>query len=581
MGAWKRWRRATPFGLVAVLLLAATRPLGAPLPDPTSPPSPSAVLGAPDRPAGPPTSSTAGPPAGGATGLAGTGSTSDDPALAEVAREIERAIERRGWRGSRWGVLAISGVTGDTLVARDIDVPLAPASNVKILTSAASLFHLGPDFRFPTLVLSDAPVVDGTLQGDAVLYGTGDPALSDRFFESDDEPFRRLARELARQGIRRVAGDVLGDGTFFSGPVVPSTWENGHLTAAYGAPVAALSANDNLVTLRIVPAAEPGDPPEIHTEPEGAKLHLEVDATTVARAPRPLAVERPERHGPIVVRGEIHAQARDQWRRLPVTDPPLFAASLFRRALEEEGIRVDGEVRTVGPADGERVARGSVHAPAFGKTVGSRVLALHRSPPLEELLPIVNQRSNNFYAELFLKSVGRMARGEGSFEAGTAAVETYLEERAGIDGEHLRLADGSGLSRDNRATAAALLEVLQHVDRQPYAEAFWASMPIAGESRHLRRMGRTSAAGNLQAKTGTIRNVSALSGRVRTADGEPVYFSVVANDVPSSWAAKDVEDAIGGRLAGFRRQEGPVRTAGEVAEDVRVGAEGAEGTDRR
>lgn len=561
--ASRRSRMRAILGLTALLpLLLLPNPAAGPLhetADASNDPSTIALT----PPASGPLANGGGPTPVEAGGFEARGT--DDPAFAVVAQEIERSVRARGWRDSRWGILAVSGETGDTLVARDVHEPLAPASNVKILTSAAALFHLGADSRFPTLVLADEPVTEGVLQGDLVLYGTGDPALSDRFFDSDLEPFQKLARKLAEQGVERVAGDVVGDGTFLPGPPIPSTWDDTHLTARYGAPASALSANDNLITLRISPADEAGEPPVVETEPEGAKVRVDVRATTVAQPSRPMAVERPDRDGPIEISGEIHLQARDQWRRIPVTDPPLLTASLFREALKGEGIQVDGEVRSSAPGDAA-VARGSLSAPAFERRGGPRVLAIHRSPPVEELLSMVNGRSNNLYAELLLRAVGQAAHGDGSFPGGVEAVEAYLSRRVGADSDAFHLADGSGLSRENRASAAGILEVLQHIDRQPYADAFWGSMPIAGDSRDLRRMGGTAAAGNLQAKTGTIRNVSALSGRVRTGDGEPVYFSIVANDVPSSWGAKDVEDRIGERLAAFRRQNGPVRTAGGTEE---------------
>ncbi len=514
-------------------------------------------------------------------------------ALGALQSEIARHLAQGAGRSGNWGVFAISGAQGDTLFARNQETPLAPASNQKLFTSAGALYHLGPDFRFATFLLADGQVRGGTLQGDLILYGTGDPALSDRLLDSEVAPFREFARELRRQGVHTIAGDVLGDGTFFNGPSRRDSWNPRDLNDWFAAPVSALSFNENVVTLQIQ-ASAPGESPRVLTQPRGAVLPLANQGRTVAGGTRtPLMVVRDDPDAAIELRGEMRLGQADVWRRITVSDPPAFAASILKRVLREEGIQVEGSSRSVPHASQSRVTGTRVVAPGFqvpgnpgvgenGRSAeaprpggsadaGPWTVAVHHSPPVRDLLGVVNKRSHNLYAEALLLALGRAVWGDGSFDGGTRVLTQYLTQVVQIDGDGLLVVDGSGLSRLNRARASDLVKLLAHMDQDEHAEAFWTSLPEAGNQRELRRMYRSAAAGNLRAKTGTIHRVSALSGVVRTVDGEPIYFSIMANDVPSPWAAKQVEDRIGIQLAGFTRPFDPdlgvpVRRAGEAGD---------------
>jgi D-alanyl-D-alanine carboxypeptidase/D-alanyl-D-alanine-endopeptidase (penicillin-binding protein 4) len=198
--------------------------------------------------------------------------------------EISRLVRSPGWRGAEWGVLAISLERGDTLVAMDPEARLAPASNQKLFTSAAALHYLGPEFRFPTFLLTDGTVRDGILEGNLILYGTGDPAISDRILSGPTEPFREFATVLREMGIHTVTGQVIGDASYFEGPARHASWNARDLDDWYAAPVSALTFNENVVTLR-VRGDRPGASPLILTEPEGAGLLVTNHATTVAGRP--------------------------------------------------------------------------------------------------------------------------------------------------------------------------------------------------------------------------------------------------------------------------------------------------------
>jgi D-alanyl-D-alanine carboxypeptidase/D-alanyl-D-alanine-endopeptidase (penicillin-binding protein 4) len=248
------------------------------------------------------------------------------------------------------------------------------------------------------------------------------------------------------------------------------------------------------------------------------------------------------------------AGSRDVWRQMTVGVPARFAAETFRRTLEDRGLVVEGNTRIEElPA---RSVASNFSAPASGRR-GARILARHVSGPLTDYLEVVNKESNNLFAELVFRAIGRVAEGVGSFEASARAVKRTLDG-IGVDTTGLTQLDGSGLAGGNRVTAAAFVQTIEAMSEGDLWPQYWASLPQAGTRRELGRMYRTAAAGNLRAKTGTIEHVSALSGLVRSADGERLAFSILVNDSRSQTRAKRVENLIGVRLASFRRAPGDV-----------------------
>ncbi|NNF38667.1 MAG: D-alanyl-D-alanine carboxypeptidase/D-alanyl-D-alanine-endopeptidase [Gemmatimonadetes bacterium] len=469
------------------------------------------------------------------------------PPLATAREALQRSIDGilggTRWRGSEFGVLVVDGETGDTLYARQPHVALAPASNLKVLTTAAALHLLGPDFRWMTWVTTDAPIVDGVVQGDVILFGTGDPFL--RPSRAEVGALDALAAALRDRGIRRVEGRVLGDATYFSGPDRLEAWDPRDLNDWFAAASPALSYNGNMVQLR-VEASTAGSPPRVHTDPAHEGVAVDNEARTSSGRPASrLQVLRDAPTEPIRIVGEIQRGGRDVYRSMTVQDPVLFTAHGFDRALRDAGIRVVGEPGTIressrSPLAGQRVFTAGDH----------EVLASHRSPPLLEALAIVNIESHNLFADLVLRTLGRVEAGEGSYAAGAAVVEGFAVDEVGVGPDEVRLVDGSGLAADNRASPGALVAVLRHALASGYGEALLETLPEAG-TRQLRRMARTPAARNLRAKTGTIEGVSALSGLVRTADDRPAVFSIMGNDLPSAWGAKRLEDEIGAAVAGW------------------------------
>jgi len=467
----------------------------------------------------------------------------------DLHRDLEGILDGVGWSSAEWGVLAVSLEKGDTLFAQEPGIPRTPASNMKLLTTAAALHYLGPDWRYTTFLMTDGEVVDGVLHGDLVLYGTGDPGLSDRFFESETTVFEEMADRLRTLGIHTVDGNVVGDGSYFGGPLIPPTWDAADLNDWFAAPVSALSFNENVVTFRVQAGSAEGARPIVRTLPELAYVRHSNEASTEWGR---LHLQRESPLEPVRVVGAIPLGGRDVWREMTIGDPARYAAGTLRNVLSESGVRLLGSVRTVVDPAASPLTSSRLSAPGLGLDA-PHILAVHQSPPLIEYLEVVNTVSHNLLAETTLKTLGRVVRGDGSFRGGGRVVEAFLADAVGLDTARIRVADGSGLSEENRVSPGDLVAVIAHMAGSALWDAYWATLPEAGNRRGLRRMYRTEAAGNLRAKTGTIRGVSALSGLVRARNGERIAFSIVGNGLPSSWAAKRIEDRIGTRLARFDR----------------------------
>lgn len=489
--------------------------------------------------------------------------TAGGPALTEPVAEYPLqdtfdAITARGQTsGVTWGALAVSLTTGDTLFARNTDLPLPPASNMKLLTTAAGLHFLGAGFRFRTYVLATAPAVEGIVDGDLILFGTGDPALSDRFTRGRGDPLEQLADAVASRGIREISGDLVADGSFLNGPGRSLEWPIDDLDDWFSAPVGGLSYNENLVTLRTVPASIPGAPPVVEVLPPiGRELVVNEALTRPGRGRPDLIITRTDPDGPITIVGSISSAQQPIWKRMTVTEPARFAGEAFRALLEDRGVRLAGDVRAViAPEQSPLRAGAAAFTPAGGGDF-LHTVATYESPALLEYLEIVNRSSHNFFAESVFKTLGRVAVGEGTYDGGRRAIDQFLDDAVGGPSGQVLQRDGSGLSPQNQASAAAFVSLLTWLHRSGHADDFNTTLPVAGDRRGLGRMYRTEAAGNLRAKTGTIEGVSALSGFVSSANGEPIAFSIISNGIRSRGSAKRLEDQIGTALASWRNPRG-------------------------
>lgn len=410
------------------------------------------------------------------------------------------------------------------------DSPRILASNTKLLTTAAALGTLGADFVFETRVLGRGELAGGTLAGDLAVAGGGDPNISGRFHDGDSLAiFRGWARALSTRGIERVQGDLLLVNGLFAGPNVHPDWPRDQLTAWYEAPVEALSFNDNCVLVRVRPGLRAGLPARVETVPPLDYFKIQSSATTATSSKGGrLLIGRLADSDTIVVSGAIGQRSGpvDEW--VAVRDPASYFGAALRAAFAEEGIAIGGATRLVhGPLEGEW-----------------ELYAAHQSD-LARTLEVTNKRSQNFYAESLAKYLGWKVRGEGSWAAGLGVVEEFMATLGVAPGTY-GLADGSGLSRSNWMTPRAMTSLLDRMYFHPLGREFLRSLPFSGEPglRWQRRLARAPYAGNVFAKTGTIRGVSTLSGYAKAASGKVYAFSILCNQVRSTAAAQAAQDRI-------------------------------------
>jgi D-alanyl-D-alanine carboxypeptidase/D-alanyl-D-alanine-endopeptidase (penicillin-binding protein 4) len=447
------------------------------------------------------------------------------PVLADLKTDIDRLLQNPALAHSMTGILVVSLKDGRTLYERDADLMLIPASNQKLLTAAASLHKLGPDFRFSTrLWVTGQLDAQGVLQGDLILEGSGDPTMLLKDIEA-------MADAVQKAGIRRVDGYLLYDESAFDGIRRGWDWAWDDEPYYYSPCLSAICVERNAVTVFVSPGEKAGDEPGIRLFPPTSYLLVRNEAmTSPAGTPATVYVTREHARNIAIVRGQIPVDARPDSARqaLSVEEPPRYAMWLLRESLEKRGITT--RYRTALP---DRVPQ------------GARLIHTHTSPPLREILPLLNKPSDNLIAECLMRTLGAVIHRDGSAAAGERVMLDFLKE-AGLDLSALNIVDGSGLSRRNQVSARNLVTLLRYMASHPQAKVFQDSLPIAGVDGTLRnRMVNTPAQGKVRAKTGSLGRVSTLSGYLTTQTGEELVFAILMNNFNGSAAtARAVQDAI-------------------------------------
>jgi D-alanyl-D-alanine carboxypeptidase/D-alanyl-D-alanine-endopeptidase (penicillin-binding protein 4) len=464
--------------------------------------------------------------------------------LLELRNRIDTLLADAPLRHTSWGILVRSLKVDETLYAKNADKLMMPASDMKIVTLAVAADRLGWDYAYETRVLATGPVNADMLEGDLLVVGSGDPSMGPIGGSgSNNGVFEAWAERLKAAGIHAVRGRIVGDDRAFDGDTLGPGWAWDDLADGYAAGVGALQYAENIVWLTINPAARLGGPAEasLSSTEGGLEIHSDVK-TSAAGLPPSLVARRLPGSSRLDLRGSVPLGGPVVVRSLAVDRPTLFFVNSLRATLIAQGIDVRG------PA----VDIDDLASPPSPENV--TLLFSHRSPPLSTLALRMMKMSRNTYAETLLKTLGATAGAAGT-AAGRDAVNATVQSW-GLAPGAVGMVDGSGLSRYNLITPAALVAILTHADRdERLRTAFQAALPIGGRDGTLEhRMKDTAAQNNVRAKTGAFASARALSGYVRTADNEPLVFSILANnfETPGDVIERAV-DAIVVRLAEFRR----------------------------
>ena len=463
-----------------------------------------------------------------------------DPALAVLIRDIDGILGDAALAHGYWGVLVKSLKTDETLYELNSRKLLVPASNMKIVTLAAAAERLGWDYSYDTQLLAAGRIDAGRLDGDLLVVGSGDPSVMDA---DVDRVFAGWADRLEAMGVRTVSGRLVGDDNAFDDEGLGFGWSWDDLPDDYAAGVSALQFNENAVRLTVGPGAAVGDYAAISLSPPGSGLIVDsMLRTSAADTAASVAARRLPGSARLVLRGSIPLGGTPATRSVSVDNPTIFFVNALRNALIARGIDVRGPAVDVDDVS---------DAPPKNSAT---LVASYRSPPLSVLAVRLMKVSQNLYAETLLKTIGSAA-GAATFAAGRTNAQATLQAW-GVGAGDLIERDGSGLSRYDFVTPAALVTILTHVDRDEKLRGpFESALPIAGRDGTLaNRMKATPAEGNARAKTGSMSNVRALSGYVTSADGEPLVFSIIANNFDTApETITRAADAIVVKLAEFRR----------------------------
>ncbi len=437
---------------------------------------------------------------------------------APLSRRINCLLDAPPFDRALWGV-AIANPRGRIVYERNGGRLFVPASNAKLVVSAVAAALLPPDYRYRTSVYAAGSIEDSTLRGDLVLYGRGDPTLSARYYPSKLSAFDELADSLKARGIARVTGDLVGDASYFDSVTVQPSWQGYDLNWWYAAPVTALAFNDNSVDFLLSPGPV-GQPPQITLEPDLGVVQFTNRARTVSPdSEKTIDFFRQPGTNVVWAEGDLPADASPDTEFFAIHDAPAWAVTAFRRSLESRGIAVEGKNRT------------TFDSSAFAAARAAPPLAEHFSPPLPDILQPILESSQNWFAEMLLKTLGREFGGSGSWTAGLDVERQFLIDSLGVDSASFDLKDASGLSSSNLVAPRAFVQLLAKMREHARAGPFLDALPVSGQSGTLKgRLRGTRTAGRVHAKTGSINRVNSLTGYLELPSGRAWTFSIEINN---------------------------------------------------
>lgn len=446
-----------------------------------------------------------------------------------LSRSLKALDASPALKNAPWGLSVKDVASGRTLADVRADKSLVPASSLKVFVTAAALAKLGAAYRFRTgLYASGTLAPDGTLRGDLVLKGGGDPAFGSTLVpgsRSAEEVFSSWVSTLAASGIRRVEGSVLADARLFEGSQSPGSWSWEDLGNYYAAQASALSIGDNAYTLVFAPGPREGDPARLlRTEPEVPGLSfVNFMRTGPADSGDNGYVFCVPGQQEAVLRGTLPAGAREYSIKGALPDPALFAAHSFLRHLRSSKISISG---------------GAARAASEADLRGARLLAEELSPPVADIARVTMRRSVNLYAEMLARALALAAGGQGTASRGLTALHDFLFV-SGVNPAGLRLSDASGLSRQNAVPPAVFTDFLASVAKSPLFEDFRSLLVTPGADEvtgKVRGFGQGVLDGRLYFKSGFLTGARSYCGYLKDSKGRWLAFAFIVNHHASSRA---------------------------------------------
>ncbi|GAX62738.1 D-alanine carboxypeptidase penicillin-binding protein 4 [Candidatus Scalindua japonica] len=456
------------------------------------------------------------------------------PENRELKDDIDAILQKYKSKNTQVGISIFSISNNKYLYEFNSDELFVVASNMKLFTTATALVYLGAGYEFKTEILYRGNIsVDGKLDGDIIIKGSGDPNISGRFFDGNVTAVPAYwADRIREHGIQVINGDIIADDSIFDREFVHSNWPKDQLTKWYCAPVSGLSFNDNCVDVIVEPDSKPGGLISVRTEPETSFVKIiNKCKTTALKSKQSYSLYRKPFENQIYLKGFLWLKSKPRREWMAIYNPPLYLTTVFKEMLENKDIRILGEARVINESD---------------KNTGNRLHKLFTTTSsLRQSITVANKRSQGFYAEQILKALGAIMNNDGSFSGGLEVIIDFIT-KLGIPEESYHLDDGSGLSKKNKLTPEMFTRLLRYMYKHKNAGIFLKSLPIAGTDGTLKkRLREKPYKSRIRAKTGYVNGTSTLSGYVKTLDEEVIAFSILVNKIRgSAWKAKQLQDAI-------------------------------------
>jgi D-alanyl-D-alanine carboxypeptidase/D-alanyl-D-alanine-endopeptidase (penicillin-binding protein 4) len=436
-----------------------------------------------------------------------------------LQRQIDSRITAKGTPNAHWAV-SVRDENGVEIASHNSDKLMVPASNMKLVTSAAILEELGPEFRYVTNIYGRGKLVGRTWVGDLYIAASGDPSINGDFYDDDDlYVFKKFAEQLRTAGIDSVRGIVFGNTSVFDGQHLPPDWDWYDLPFYYAAEVGPLSFNSNTVFLDVNTSGKIGSKPEITWFPFNTDYVTFINNQRITA--RGTSYRESYKRMPgsnVITLASRLPQGYVETEALTVSNPTMFFLDSFVKFLTYEGFSMDVKFY-------EDPFPNNWSSPEF------TLLATHESEPLSSLLQKVNKDSDNLYAEMLLKTLAHHRKGgAGSIRSGEIAANQRFSIMR-LDTNYVSFRDGSGLSSTNLVSTGFLSGLLHAMTGSSNFSHYDSSMTIAGVDGTFRnRLRGTPLEGNLRGKSGSISRTRAFSGYLRTKSGKLVSFSMIANN---------------------------------------------------
>lgn len=433
-------------------------------------------------------------------------------------RRVEQLLSQKGCQGGAFSIKIIDAATSEVFYQRDSDKVLTPASNLKLVTTAAGIKRLGYDYAFTT--------VFGRRDKDLVIIGSGDPLLGDPVIAEEkglkiDTVLAQLVEVLRQKNITIIEGNLLLDDTIFDDVRYHPSWPADQAINWYAAQISGLNFNNNCLDVSVKPGGQ-GRAGIVSLSPATYYVELENKTKTVASGKNTCWASWAKKYKTLSLRGNVRSA---QTLYVTVDRPSAFFGMVVAEYLSQHGIAIRGELRVLRLRDNQ------------GKMPADMEPLLLYKTPLEAVMCRANQRSLNLAAECLLKHIGAQWSKEkkeplvqGTWANGRASVEAFLQELGCLEGS-FKLDDGCGLSHENRLSATVLVKVMHYVYQSGYFERFLTTMaqPGAGTLQRRFRQNLGGLQDRLYAKTGYVNGAWALSGYYQRSSGQWVIFSILAN----------------------------------------------------